>query len=85
MAEDDAASGGAGMFGDVTTLSQRDVMRRFADRTGIEIDEKRFINTDSLKGAVEYEAQLRAEAERTKVQALAAEQARQAKQARQEL
>ena len=81
MAEADAASGGAGMFGDVTTLSQRDVMRRFADRTGIEIDEKRFINTDSLKGAVEYEAQLRAEAERTKVQALAAEQARQAKQA----
>lgn len=81
MAEADAASGGAGMFGDVTTLSQRDVMRRFADRTGIEIDEKRFINTDCLKGAVEYEAQLRAEAERTKVQALAAEQARQAKQA----
>ena len=81
MAEADAASGGAGMFGDVTTLSQRDVMRRFADRTGIEIDEKRFINTDSLKGAVEYEAQLRAEAERAKVQALAAEQARQAKQA----
>ena len=81
MAEADAASGGAGMFGDVTTLSQRDVMRRFADRTGIEIDEKQFINTDSLKGAVEYEAQLRAEAERAKVQALAAEQARQAKQA----
>lgn len=81
MAEADAASGGAGMFGDVTTLSQRDVMRRFADRTGIEIDEKQFINTDSLKGAVEYEAQLRAEAERAKVQALAAEQARQAKRA----
>lgn len=81
MAEADAASGGAGMFGDVTTLSQRDVMRRFADRTGIEIDEKQFINTDSLKGAVEYEAQLRVEAERAKVQALAAEQARQAKQA----
>lgn len=81
MAEADAASGGAGMFGDVTTLSQRDVMRRFADRTGIEIDEKQFINTDSLKGAVEYEAQLRAEAERAKVQALVAEQARQAKQA----
>lgn len=81
MAEADAASGGAGMFGDVTTLSQRDVMRRFADRTGIEIDEKQFINTDSLKGAVEYEAQLRAEAEGAKVQALVAEQARQAKQA----
>lgn len=57
MAEADAASGGTSMFGDVTTLSQLDVMRDFSHRTGVEIDEGQFIKTDSLAGAVQFEAE----------------------------
>lgn len=62
MAEADAASGGASMFGDVTTLSQLDVMRDFSHRTGVEIDEGQFIKTDSLAGAVQFEAERRGQA-----------------------
>lgn len=62
MAEADAASGGTSMFGDVTTLSQLDVMRDFAHRTGVEIDEGQFIKTDSLAGAVQFEAERRGQA-----------------------
>lgn len=59
MAEADAASGGTSMFGDVTTLSQLDV---FSHRTGVEIDEGQFIKTDSLAGAVQFEAERRGQA-----------------------
>ena len=62
MAEADAASGGTSMFGDVTTLSQLDVMRDFSHRTGVEIDEGQFIKTDSLAGAVQFEAERRGQA-----------------------
>ena len=62
MAEADAASGGTSMFGDVTTLSQLDVMRDFSHRTGVEIDEGQFIKTDSLAGAVQFEAERREQA-----------------------
>lgn len=62
MAEADAASGGTSMFGDVTTLSQLDVMRDFSQRTGVEIDEGQFIKTDSLAGAVKFEAERRGQA-----------------------
>lgn len=55
--EEEARSGGAGMFGDATTLSQLDVMRDFSRRTGVEIDEGQFVKTDSLAGAVKYEAE----------------------------
>lgn len=62
MAEADAASGGTSMFGDVTTLSQLDVMRDFSHRTGVEIDEGQFIKTDRLAGAVQFEAERRGQA-----------------------
>lgn len=62
MAEADAASGGTSMFCDVTTLSQLDVMRDFSHRTGVEIDEGQFIKTDSLAGAVQFEAERRGQA-----------------------
>lgn len=55
QAVEEAAIGADPMFGDPIALSQRDVMREFAARTGIEIDEKQFINTDSLAGAVKFE------------------------------
>lgn len=62
MADEESRSGGAGMFGDITTLSQLDVMRDFSRRTGVEIDEGLFIKTDSLAGAVKFEAERRGQA-----------------------
>lgn len=61
-AEEESRTGGAGMFGDSTTLSQLDMMREFSRRAGVEIDEGQFIKTDSLAGAVKFEAERRGQA-----------------------
>ena len=52
------ASGGAGMFGDRTTLSERALMRDFAKRTNMKLDETQFMDTDSLHGAMEVQSEV---------------------------
>ena len=52
------ASGGAGMFGDRTTLSERALMRDFAKRTNMKFDETQFMDTDSLHGAMEVQSEV---------------------------
>ena len=51
----DNAAQGADLFGEVAQPTRLDLMRRFSDLTGIEIDEAKFRPVNDLKDAVKFE------------------------------
>ena len=51
----DNAAQGVDLFGEVAKPTRLDLMRRFSDLTGVEIDESKFRPVDDLKDAVKFE------------------------------
>lgn len=54
-ANTDNAAQGVDLFGEVAQPTRLDLMRRFSDLTGVEIDEAKFRPVDDLKDAVKFE------------------------------
>lgn len=64
----DNATQGVDLFGEVAQPTRLDLMRRFSDLTGIEIDEAKFRPVDDLKDAVKFEKRTAAERKVKKIE-----------------
>ena len=67
-ANTDNAAQGVDLFGEVAQPTRLDLMRRFSDLTGVEIDEAKFRPVDDLKDAVKFEKRTAAERKVKKIE-----------------